>query len=913
MTAVFPTQISFFDPRATLLEISGGKGANLAKLAQAGLPVPSGIILTTAAYRQFVTANQLEEFIRNTLSALASPVLEDLERVSNAIRDGFRQGRFPSSLAAELMAWYRQMSQPPVAVRSSATTEDLPDLSFAGQQDTFLNVLGETALLEAVVDCWSSLWTARAIGYRLRNQLHQDNLALAVVIQPMVESEVSGVMFTANPLTGLRREVVINAIFGLGEALVSGRSEPDEYVVYWMANPSIHSKRIGAKALTLTGSQEGGLREEIAERSNHPALTDIQVLTLAEMGKRIESLYGFPQDIEWAIQNDQVFILQSRPITSLYPLPENLPEDPLHILFSLGAVQGMLDPITPLGRDTFTMLLISGARLFGYRLTPKSQQGLFTAGERLWVNITPMVRVPFGRKALHGMLGMVEPSTQKLLDLLFQEQGLQSPHPVVRPITRLHLARFFLPVGANVLLNLIAPHLRRRQLISTTEALLENLERQFQAVEGLPPQQALEAILKIASGYIDRYLPRVFIRLVSMVATGVGSLNLIRILCRRIPEGAEGLSREQWADIPLELTRSLPYNPTAEMDLQLWKIARRAKEDPSSNRALEQMSASDLARAYQQNLLPEEFQNLIARFLQHYGKRGLAEIDLGRERWKEDPTHIFEVLKSFQKINNHDLTPEEIFTRGEEKAHNAMRMIRRGIGYTRLGFLKRPLIHFLASRLRALMGLREYPKFFAVRVMGTIREALLHAGKAFVLEGSLHSPDDLFFLTYEELAEFARQPEDQRWGECIQQRRQAYQREKRRRQIPRLLLSDGRVFYEGIATTESTHTRIPGSPVSPGVVEGRVRVVLNPREANLQPGEILVCPGTDPSWTPLFLSAGGLVMEVGGMMTHGAVVAREYGIPAVVGVNQATRRLKTGQHIRVNGSTGWIDLLDETP
>lgn len=912
MTFPMPKLLSFSEPGALPLNVSGGKGANLARLTQAGLPVPRGYILTTEAYREFVFLNHLEDHILPAISSLSNPSLEDLERVSETIREKFRQGQFPQELKSEIIGAYQKSGKPAVAVRSSATTEDLPDLSFAGQQDTFLNVRGEDALIKAIIECWGSLWTARAIGYRLRNQLPQDNLALAVIIQPMIESEVSGVMFTANPLTGLRREVVINAILGLGEALVSGRCEPDEYLV--QVNPArILSKRLGKKALVLRSSNDGGITETISNLSTFPALQDEQIITLAEMGKQIEHLYGFPQDIEWAIQNQQIFILQSRPITSLFPLPENLPEEPLHVFFSVGAVQGMLDPITPLGRDMFALLFASGAQLFGYHYTHKTQRALFSAGERLWANITPILRTTFGRKVVRGALGLVEPSTRVLLESLFDEPGLQSPHPIVRPITRLRLARFLIPVGVNVLLNMIAPDLRRRQIISKTESLLNQLDLQIQPLEDLPPQQRLEKTLGFVYGFIRQYLPGRFVKLVSVVAAGVASLTIIRNLCKHIPGGTEGLSQEQWADLPLELSRGLPYNPTTEMDLQLWNIASKSKEDPKVNQMLEQMSAGDLTSAYHQHRLPPTLQENVAQFLQRYGRRGLAEIDLGRERWKEDPTHIFEVLKSFQKINNQDLTPEQVFASGEEKAHRALEVVLRGIRQTRMGFLKAHAVHFLASRMRALMGLREYPKFFAVRLLGAIRDALLSTGKQYVELGHLHSPDDVFFLTFDELRDFAHQPENPQWQSLITERRQTFQREQRRKQIPRLLLSDGRAFYEGIsAGDETSRSRIPGSPVSPGVAEGRVRVVLNPREANLHPGEILVCPGTDPSWTPLFLSAAGLVMEVGGMMTHGAVVAREYGIPAVVGVDRATQRLKTGQRIRVNGSTGWIDLLDET-
>jgi len=267
------------------------------------------------------------------------------------------------------------------------------------------------------------------------------------------------------------------------------------------------------------------------------------------------------------------------------------------------------------------------------------------------------------------------------------------------------------------------------------------------------------------------------------------------------------------------------------------------------------------------------------------------------------------MLNSFLQIENEAQAPDVVFARGVDSAQQAVARLEARVRGTPRGWLKARLVHFFAGRARQLMGLRENPKFFAVRLMGIIRRELLKTGQEFVEAGELGSPDDLFYLTLDELNAFAaRQERD--WRGLIASRRQAYQREFSRRQIPRLLLSDGRAFYEGMSEPLDAANTINGSPVSPGSVEGKVRVVLDPRKAGLLPGEILVCPGTDPSWTPLFLSASGLVMEVGGMMTHGAVVAREYGIPAIVGVNLATTRLQTGQTIRMNGSTGKIIILD---
>jgi pyruvate,water dikinase len=318
-----PTHLLPFDHPAISIENAGGKGANLARLAQAGYAVPGGFIVSTAAYQEFVQANQLEPRLLARLADLpADPAA--LEAASRDIRAWFAAGSLPEALAGALRQAYAALGQPAVAVRSSATAEDLPELSFAGQQDTYLNVTGEAALLAAVLRCWGSLWTARAIGYRQRNGLPQAGLALAVVVQQMIQSEVSGVLFTANPLSGLRSELVIDATFGLGEALVSGQVEPDHYVVGQADGPRILSKTLGAKALAIRSQPGGGVTAvggDVGQAGQTQALPDEQILALAEMGWRVQDEYGFPQDIEWAWADGKLYLLQSRPITSLFPVP----------------------------------------------------------------------------------------------------------------------------------------------------------------------------------------------------------------------------------------------------------------------------------------------------------------------------------------------------------------------------------------------------------------------------------------------------------------------------------------------------------------------------------------------------------------------------------------------------------------
>ena len=410
-----------------------------------------------------------------------------------------------------------------------------------------------------------------------------------------------------------------------------------------------------------------------------------------------------------------------------------------------------------------------------------------------------------------------------------------------------------------------------------------------------PPSQQAE---RIRSLYFT-LAPDVFPRLLPLIAAGMSMLNVLMRLARKTPEGES---------LALEITRGLPHNVTTEMDLALWHTAQRIRGDQEAALLFEQESAAALAQAYLAGTLPAVAQQAVADFLSRYGARGLGEIDMGRPRWREDPTPVMQSLQNYLRIEDPDQAPDAVFARGAEAAEAAIERLvarMREQGGLRGRFQAR-VARFAARRVRALAGQRETPKFFIIRAKGLAREALLTAAARWVTAAALNQVEDAVMVHLREWREIeaGRDMRDE-----IRTRWEVYRREQRRRQIPRLLLSDGEAVYEGAFESEPAGGMLRGSPVSPGVAEGRARIVFDPHDAHLQPGDILVCPGTDPSWTPLFLAAGGLVTEVGGMMTHGSVVAREYGIPAVVGVQRATQRLQDGQRIRVNGSTGEVLIL----
>lgn len=875
----------FNSTRATL-QTAGGKGANLARLTRAGFLVPNGFILPTSAYCEFVEANRLTEVIAVALTGLSPEDAAQLEVVSARIRTAFATGKLPPELESTIRAAYTVFDGTPVAVRSSATTEDLPDLSFAGQQDTFLNIIGPQALLKTIVDCWSSLWTARAIGYRLRNRIRHDDAALAVVIQAMVPCEVSGVMFTANPVTGLLSETIIDATFGLGEALVSGQVEPDHFVVNHLTGEVV-SFALGTKVVSTRCRPGGGVETVAGAGKTRQTLTTDELQQLVALGQKVQSEYGTPQDIEWGLRAGQLFLLQARPITSLFPVPE-VSFDPLTIWFSFADAQGLSGPMTPLGQDALRTILAGAGRMFHAQTTLENVRLFVTSGERIWVRISDLLRNPLSHKIVPGALGFVEPSIGRILRPLMTDPRLGVRQGKLRLKTLVRLFLFFGPV----LVRFVGTMLRPAQARAKFDRMLEGRLSIAHIEPGADRFERLTNTIAFMREQISNAFAFLMPRFIPLFGPSMACFTLLN---RMFPNDRA---------LVLEVTRGLPNNVTTEMDLSLWKTALAIRADAASVKIFQTNEAGLLARQYLVGTLPPAAQAAIGQFMERYGMRGVGEIDFGQKRWREDPTPVMHTLQSYLQIDSSS-APDAVFARGEVESIAAVDQLAGKARSLPHGWLKEKLVRAAVRRIRLLMGGRESPKFFAVRIMGIARQALLAAGQEFVQAGTLDQADDLVFLQLIELDALARQ-EQRDWKALVAERRAAYARETRRRQTPRLLVSDGRAFYEGIGADTDTSDVISGSPVSPGMVEGVVHVVLDPRGTQLAPGEILVCVGTDPAWTPLFLTAGGLVTEVGGVLTHGSVVAREYGIPAVVGVHEATRRLKSGQRIRLDGTTGQI-------
>ena len=886
------------ETKKATLENVGGKGMNLSRLSRLGFNVPKGFLIITDAYNLFVKENKLQTLINDVLEELNSDCISAFNSASDKIRQAFSNGKIPKKITTQILQFYNEIASIPVAVRSSATAEDLPEMSFAGQQDTILNVIGEDELLKAVVDCWSSLWTARAIAYRIKNKEVFDeslkDISLAVVVQQMIESEVSGVMFTANPLNGRRDQITIDATYGLGEALVSGLVEPDNYLVNSKKN-KILSKTLGAKALSISGNKnKSGTVTVEKDISTSQALDDDKILELAELGNKISQKYNSPQDIEWALFDNEIHFLQTRPITSLFPIPENIQNKQVQVFFSFAAVQGMFNALTPLGQDTIKGLFAGLARLCGYKnATIENQKVVCNAGERLWINCSLLVRNRYINKkyAENGLASLDPGMAQAVLNFIEDERlGETTGIPGFRNSIR--ILKVFIPLVVRVLFSWIFPDFSRKRMEQRIDKMIEDVKDKSEAASNLQDSTKLYeyALYLVVKENILHFISR--------IVAGIIPMFIIRKLVKNLSDGESRI---------FELYRGLPHNVTTEMDLSLWDTAQSIKSDKKSLDLFIKSDKKLLTKDYLAGDLPETAQTVIKKFLEQYGSRGIAEIDLGRIRWNENPEYIMQILKSYIENNDPKTAPDYVFKAGTEKAQKAIIEFSKELKQMKCGWLKAKIFSFLVYRIRALSGLREAPKFCFIRIFELIRNKLLVLGNEMVKDGQLSKKDDLFYLNLDELNQLVI-GEQKDLKELIAVRRDIYKRENLRKQIPRVLLSDGQAFYEGFSSQKKSDDEnvVYGSPVSPGFYEGKIRIVHDPMNANLQSGEIMVCHGTDPAWTPLFMTAGALITEVGGLMQHGSVVAREYGIPAVVGVHEATGRFKTGQKISINGSSGEI-------
>ncbi|MEU4538601.1 PEP/pyruvate-binding domain-containing protein [Streptosporangium sp. NPDC023825] len=806
--------LSEIDPSMTGLV--GGKAAGLGGMIKADERVPDGFCLTTEAY----TSRDLPE--------------------------------------DELVDAYERLGGGRVAVRSSATAEDLPYASFAGQQDTYLNVEGAGPLIDAVRRCWDSLYTERAVAYRAAAGI--DEAAMAVVVQRMIDPVVAGVLFTANPITGCRTETVVDAAPGLGTAIVDGTVVPDHYV---LGHPP--------PALPDSGGCLGGRQLE----------------ELREAGRRLQELFGSPQDIEWAIDSGgTLWLLQSRPITTLFPAPPETCDMRLYLEF--GHIQGMLRPTTPMG----VSLLKTGSALWfkaaGATVDPRDPlPRLVPIGGRLYFDLTDFIRNRSMRKRLGASLQVYGPRVQGAV-----ERVLDDPRFAPRggmPFRLRSAVKITLRLAPGAVFGLA------RSLAGPDAARA----RAYRAVEEIkrltvPPSEPATSAERLRWVVEDSHRA-----VMSPDMMGLVWPLTAGILAGVAPSALlEGVATAEELDIVLG---GMPHNVTTEMDLALWQVAVNAREHRDLFLAT---PPEELAARYHAGELPDIG---MAGFLDRYGMRAAAEIDVGMLRWEEEPAPLFATIANYLRVDAPEQAPDRRFAQAARRAEKTIETLSRRARRSR-PVRARPAI-FLMRRSRKLTGLREIAKFAWLQVIRAARRQLLLIGGDLARRGLLERADDIMFLDLSEARSAVHDRADHR--DLVAARRAEYERELRRPTVPGALLSDG----------TDVETLAPPGPAEAGVLvgmagaagraTGRARVIRDPAGAHIEPGEILVAPTTDPGWTPLFLTTAGLVTETGSPMAHGPTVAREYGIPAVICVRNATHEIRTGQLITIDGAAGTVRVEED--
>ncbi|MGC4936451.1 rifamycin-inactivating phosphotransferase [Kribbella sp. DT2] len=843
--------------------VVGGKGANLGALARLdGVRVPAGFCVTTEAFRLSV-AGVADDRI-DALSRLAPDDRDGIRTVSAEIRELIEGITLPAEVAAEITR--ALVEDVAYAVRSSATAEDLPTASFAGQQDTYLNVIGAQAVLEHVGRCWASLFTERAVTYRQRNGIDHRAVQMAVVVQQMVFSQASGILFTADPITGNRKVATVDAGFGLGEALVSGLVNPD---VFTVRDGEVVAKTVSAKQLAVQALPAGGT-EEVAldvQQQEQPALTDAQVVRLVELGRRIEAHFGRPQDIEWCLVDDGFQIVQSRPITTLFPIPETGDQEN-HVFLSVGHQQMMTDAMKPLGWSTWQLTAMAP---------------MFEAAGRLFVDSTPHVSSPARRAAFLDFMGKGDPLFKDALETVIDRGDFVPTLPDPAPAA-----------GGPPVHGAIDP------IDNDPAVVTELIER------------SRTALAALRDGIADKTGPALFEFLLEAFAEQkrlLGDpLSMQAIMASHEATWwlndklAEWLGEKNAADT---LTLSAPGNISSEMGLDLLGVADAIRPYDEVVAFLQEADDDFLDE------LPKlpggiEARDAIEGYLDRYGMRCVGEIDITRPRWSEEPSTLVPLILDNVKLFEPGAA-ERRFEEGRQKALLKEQEVLERLRGLPDGEEKAAETQQMIERVRTFIGYREYPKYAIICRYFVYKQALLAEADRLVEAGVLHDREDIYYLTFQELQDVVRTKRvDDR---LVAERKEAF-RTYEGLTPPRLLTSDGESVSGSYRRDDVPAGALTGLAVSNGTIEGRARVILDLAKADLEPGDILVTAFTDPSWSPLFVGIAGLVTEVGGLMTHGAVIAREYGLPAVVGVDQATHLIQDGQQIRVHGTNGYVELLD---
>src|SRR5215218_5165281 len=870
------TYTAWFDEiRKDDIALAGGKGANLGELSHAGLPVPPGFVITTAAYDTFVEANDIGDVIVGRASVARAEDPAGFEQVAQGIRTLFSGGKVPDEMAEEIQASFEELSkdgESAVAVRSSATAEDLPGMSFAGQQETYLNVRGAEALLEAVKNCWASLWTARAMAYRARQGVDPATVSLAVVIQRMVESEAAGVMFTANPSNGRRDQATISAAWGLGESVVSGSVTPDSMVVEKQSG-RVLSRETANKEVMIVYIESGTAERPVPEAlERQPVLDDETAATLSRYGTTIEHTFGTPQDIEWALAGGEFFIVQSRPITALPEPMADPPTDwsvpiPKGTYWRASIVEQMPDPLSPLFAD---LAYGSVPRSLDKLIEEFMGSGVFREGDVAFPTVNGYAYYYYSLGAFWRLL-VKTPAAFRLLMSSGEGSGVRRWREYARP----RYARTVEEWEARP-----PEDLQAKDLLASARELLD---------AGTEYYTSVQTIIPLA--YISEALFTTFYN------------RLVR---------REG-------DPPAQTFLLGFDSKPIRAEKSLYDLGIFSREHPDLARALAGLPSEQILDLLHAEDSPagvsrEVWREWRSRFRAHLNRyaRAVYNLDFVNPVPADDPAPLFDALKFYLRSegqNPHE-RQSKIATRREEATQAVLE---------RLDAPRRRLFSRLLTWAQGAAPVREDALADVGLAWPVMRRMLLALGRHLTEAGAVEKPADVFWLRRDELEDTAASLDAgatqlASLADAVEQRKMLWRGQKRVTP-PQLLPKDSWfIVLESLmpaGSEEQTGDTIKGTAASGGQVTAPARVLGGPGDfGQMQPGEVLVASITTPAWTSLFAMASAVVTDVGGPLSHSSIVAREYGIPAVLGTGVATRRIRSGQSVRVDGDAGTVSLLD---
>lgn len=859
------------DPQADL-ETVGGKGMSLAKLASAGLPVPGGFHVTTEAYRQFVNANDLQTKIEAALRSADPSLPSTLETASQAIGNFFAHAEIPGDLANAIVNAYAELpgSNPAVAVRSSATAEDLPDASFAGQQETYLNITGAGQVLEATKKCWASLWTARAIGYRARQDIGAEGVALAVVVQLLINAEAAGIMFTANPLNGNRAETVINAAWGLGEAVVGGAVTPDTLTVSKLDGSLI--ARETADKLVMTVRTESGTEEQPTPDSLQkvPVLSDKQAAQLTQIGVEIEELYSMPMDIEWTLADGEFAIVQARPITAMPEAPLDWPlPDPKGVYMRTSIADLMPKALSPL----FVTLGIPTLRK----------------------QMNPLAKRVIGGNPDMGPYYFTDINTYAYMNSKFPSRTwgwiifrMLPAYP--------GLIRGLVPFWRNEL------HPEYQEFVASKWDLIPT---QLSATE---LWHEIQELFNAAAYYMDGLM---FATMGASAGSEMLLTNAYNKLAKQDGDPEATALLMGWDNIPVRSEKSL-------YDIAMW-----VQENEELKKFTLTTPSHDLAEKLgtANSVTVSQFAEFASRLQTHMDTFGhvIFQLDFAEGLPRDHPEMMLKTIKMY--LRGEGTNPYERQQASQQKRVETTEMMLNRLKGLKLWFFRMALkwgqsLAEVREDALAEMGL-AYPK---------MRELLRELGQCFVNAVVISQPEDIFWLEKDEIQSCVEKLENKQTPENLTvqvEKRKAFNKKVSEVTPPPMIPMKERVMgfksETFIAKTEDAQSGnlLKGVPASAGIVTAPACVLHGPEDFDqMRPGDVLVAGTTTPAWTPLFAMASAVVTDIGGPLSHGSIVAREYGIPAVMGTSVATRRIQNGQTITVDGTKGEVLLEtadDEEP